>query len=535
MQEDITQDALDEPQQLEVSPSKSFTKSIKKTIKLKNIPKIPKKTEEDFEINQDEQSQNSSTTVEKPSKNLPQKKENQSQSQKKEPPLIRFFEKKGFIVSSEEEQKKVANLTFEEARLQSKEFEKKTIQELLELYKKHKIKKHVLNLRFVKKQALIQVLLREINGQDTAVYVEGIVEVLNEGYAFLRSPFNSYVATRYDIYISPQRVIKNNLRTGDSIIGQANIPQTGERFYSLKRFDFINDMTYADWKPKIYFDQLVPIHPFESLKMEHDKSELSTRLMDFFIPLGKGQRALIVAPPRAGKTVLLQNIANAISKNYPESTLLVLLIDERPEEVTEMQRNVQGEVFSSTFDSSPDRHVQVANMVIERARRMVENGKDVVVLLDSITRLARAHNVVTPHSGKILSGGVDVMALQRPKRVFGSARKIENGGSLTIVATALVETGSRMDEVIFEEFKGTGNMELVLDRKIAEKRIWPAIDLFKSGTRKEELLLSEFVLPRIWVLRRYMQDLEPSESIEFLISKLNEKESNEDFLNSMND
>ncbi|MEE0877500.1 MAG: transcription termination factor Rho, partial [Fibrobacteraceae bacterium] len=316
--------------------------------------------------------------------------------------------------------------------------------------------------------------------------------------------------------------------------GQVRKPRDNEKYFSLQRIDTINGEDPVRSKKRVAFEYLTPLHPYEQLNLEWRQDEHSTRIMNLFMPIGKGQRSIILAPPRTGKTVLLQNIANAISQNHPDVSLLVLLIDERPEEVTEMRRNVKGEVLASTFDEPPERHVQVADMVLEKAKRLVEYGKDVVILLDSITRFARANNVVIPHSGKILSGGVDAMALQRPKRFFGAARKIENGGSLTIIGTALIETGSRMDEVIFEEFKGTGNMEVVLDRRIAEKRIWPAIDLFKSGTRKEELLLDEETLRRVYILRRYLQDHTATEAIEFMREKMKDAKNNTEFLQIMN-
>ena len=388
--------------------------------------------------------------------------------------------------------------------------------------------------RSLRKQALIFAILQKEGGDNSNIFAEGVLEVLDEGYGFLRSLEHSYVAGPDDVYISESQIKRFDLKTGDTISGQVRPPRDNERYFALLRIETINGQKQEQWEIRVGYDNLVPLHPNQPFNLEHKSDEIATRIMHLFTPIGKGQRGLIVAPPRAGKTVLLQNIANAISQNHPEVTLIVLLIDERPEEVTDMKRNVKGEVLSSTFDEPPERHVQVANMVIERARRLVEKGEDVVILLDSITRLARAHNVIIPHSGKILSGGVDAMALQKPKRFFGSARKIEDGGSLTIIATALIETGSRMDEVIFEEFKGTGNMELILDRRIAEKRIWPAIDVFKSGTRKEELLLDEDTLRRVWILRRYLQDLSPVETMEFLSEKFRNSKTNADFLKSMN-
>ena len=395
----------------------------------------------------------------------------------------------------------------------------------------------ILDPRVLRKQALIFAILEKETGGSTGsanIYAEGVLEVLDDGYGFLRSPDHSYVAGPDDVYVSSTQIKRFCLSTGDTVTGMVRAPKETEKYFSLLRIQKVNGESPDKCKDRVYFDNLTPLHPDSAFNLEYDSGENSTRIMNMFTPIGKGQRGLIVSPPRAGKTVLLQNIANAIVKNHPEVRLMVLLIDERPEEVTDMRRNVPAEVFSSTFDEPPERHIQVANMVIEKARRLVEHGQDVVILLDSITRLARAHNVVIPHSGKILSGGVDAMALQRPKRFFGSARNIEDGGSLTIIASALVETGSRMDEVIFEEFKGTGNMELILDRRIAEKRIWPAIDVFKSGTRKEELLLSPDDLRRVWILRRYLQDLQPVEIMEFLSEKLHSSKTNKDFLDSMN-
>ena len=388
--------------------------------------------------------------------------------------------------------------------------------------------------RSLRKQALVFSILERETGGTAAIYAEGVLEVMDEGYGFLRSPDHSYVAGPDDVYVSSTQIKRFGLQTGDTISGMVRAPKDNERYFALLRIQKVNGEEPEMCKDRVSFDNLTPLHPDVSFNCEHDSKEISTRIMNLFTPIGRGQRGLIVAPPRAGKTILLQNIANAIVRNHQEVKLMVLLIDERPEEVTDMRRNVPAEVFSSTFDEPPERHIQVANMVIEKARRLVEHNQHVVILLDSITRLARAHNVVIPHSGKILSGGVDAMALQKPKRFFGSARNIEGGGSLTIIATALIETGSRMDEVIFEEFKGTGNMELILDRRIAEKRIWPAIDVFKSGTRKEELLMTPDDLRRVWILRRYLQDLSPVEIMEFLVDKLKGTKSNKEFLDSMN-
>ncbi len=390
------------------------------------------------------------------------------------------------------------------------------------------------DIRYMRKQALIYKILEITTGEEVPIYAEGVLEIMKEGYGFLRSADHNYIAGPDDIYISPQQVKRFDLRNGDNIAGQVRAPRDNEKYFALMRITTINEVTPAVSRRRMHFDNLTPLHPTEKLKLEWQHDEYSTRVMDLFTPIGKGQRGVILAPPRTGKTVLLTNIANAISQNHPEVKLMVLLVDERPEEVTDMSRSVKGEVLSSTFDEHPERHIKVADMLLEKAKRMVEQGHDVVVLLDSITRLARANNVVIPHSGKILSGGVDAMALQKPKRFFGAARNIEGGGSLTIIGTALVETGSKMDEVIFEEFKGTGNMELVLDRKLAEKRIYPAIDIFKSGTRKEELLLSSDEMRKMHVLRRYLQDLSSIEIMEFMKDKLKNSKNNAEFMNMMN-
>lgn len=390
------------------------------------------------------------------------------------------------------------------------------------------------DIRYMRKQALIYKILEITTGEEVPIYAEGVLEIMKEGYGFLRSADHNYIAGPDDIYISPQQVKRFDLRNGDNITGQVRAPRDNEKYFALMRITTINEVTPAVSRRRMHFDNLTPLHPTEKLKLEWQHDEYSTRVMDLFTPIGKGQRGVILAPPRTGKTVLLTNIANAISQNHPEVKLMVLLVDERPEEVTDMSRSVKGEVLSSTFDEHPERHIKVADMLLEKAKRMVEQGHDVVVLLDSITRLARANNVVIPHSGKILSGGVDAMALQKPKRFFGAARNIEGGGSLTIIGTALVETGSKMDEVIFEEFKGTGNMELVLDRKLAEKRIYPAIDIFKSGTRKEELLLSSDEMRKMHVLRRYLQDLSSMEIMEFMKDKLKNSKNNAEFMNMMN-
>jgi transcription termination factor Rho len=386
----------------------------------------------------------------------------------------------------------------------------------------------------MRKQELIFKILEAQTEKSGLIFAEGVLEILPEGYGFLRSPDYNYLPGPDDIYVSPSQIKRFDLRTGDTISGQVRPPKEGERYFALLRVEAVNFESPEVAKEKILFDNLTPLYPQEKLNLETKARAIETRTIDLVAPIGKGQRGLIVAPPRTGKTMMLQALAHAIAENHPEVYLIVLLIDERPEEVTDMQRSVRGEVVASTFDEVPARHVQVADMVIEKAKRLVEHKRDVVILLDSITRLARAHNAVVPHSGKILSGGVDANALQRPKRFFGAARNVEEGGSLTIVATALIETGSRMDEVIFEEFKGTGNMELVLDRKLADKRTFPAIDLNRSGTRKEELLLPEDVLSRMWILRKFLNELNPVEAMEFLLNKITETKTNRKFLESMN-
>ena len=382
----------------------------------------------------------------------------------------------------------------------------------------------------MRKQELIFRILQAQAEKEGMFFAEGVLEVLPEGFGFLRAPEHNYLAGPDDIYVSPSQIRKFNLHTGDTLSGMIRPPKEGEKFFAMLRVDAVNFDPPIMAKERSHFDNLVPLYPKSHLKMERDASELSTRVMDLMTPLGKGQRALIVAPPRTGKTVLMQNIANSITANHPEVFLIVLLIDERPEEVTDMERNVKGEVISSTFDEPATRHVQVAEMVIEKAKRLVEQKKDVVILLDSITRLARAYNTVVPPSGKVLSGGVDSNALQRPKRFFGAARNIEGGGSLTIIATALIETGSRMDDVIFEEFKGTGNSEIILDRKLSDKRIFPAMDIQKSGTRKEDLLIDPPKLAKIWVLRKILSSSGPVESMELLIDRLGKAKTNDEFL-----
>jgi transcription termination factor Rho len=367
------------------------------------------------------------------------------------------------------------------------------------------------------------------------LYGEGVLEILPDGFGFLRSPNYNFLPSAEDIYVSPAQIRKFDLRRGDTLVGAIRAPKDKEKYFALLKVDRINGKTYDETRDRLLFENLTPTYPSKRLVMETTKEKLSTRIIDLAAPIGKGQRALIVAPPKSGKTILMQNIANAIETNNPEVTLLVLLIDERPEEVTDMMRTVKGEVIASTFDEPPERHVQIAEMVIDKARRLVECGNDVVILLDNITRLARAYNTVQPHSGKILSGGVDANALHKPKRFFGAARNVEQGGSLTIIATALIDTGSRMDEVIFEEFKGTGNMELVLDRRLADRRIWPAIDVIKSGTRKEELLYHPAELEKIYLLRQGVADLTPVDAMNLLTGRLKKTSTNAEFLLSMKD
>jgi transcription termination factor Rho len=385
----------------------------------------------------------------------------------------------------------------------------------------------------LRKQDLIFKILQAQSEKEGHIFAEGVLEILPDGYGFLRSPDYNYLPGPDDIYVSPSQIRKFDLKTGDTVSGQVRPPHEGEKYFALVKIEAVNFESPDEARNKILFDNLTPLYPQERVKQETTRENMSGRVMDLLTPLGKGQRGLIVAPPRTGKTMLLQTIANSITTNHPEVVLIVLLIDERPEEVTDMQRSVKGEVISSTFDEPAARHVQVAEMVIEKAKRLVEHKRDVVILLDSITRLARAYNTIVPPSGKVLSGGVDSNALQRPKRFFGAARNIEEGGSLTIIATALVDTGSRMDEVIFEEFKGTGNMEVILDRKLVDKRVFPAIDIQRSGTRKEELLIPKEDLSRIWVLRKVLNPLSPVEAMELLIDKLGKTKQNADFLQNM--
>ncbi|MGA9864789.1 MAG: transcription termination factor Rho, partial [Terriglobales bacterium] len=385
----------------------------------------------------------------------------------------------------------------------------------------------------LRKQDLIFKILQAQSEKEGHIFAEGVLEILPDGYGFLRSPDYNYLPGPDDIYVSPSQIRKFDLKTGDTISGQVRPPHEGEKYFALVKIEAVNFESPDEARNKILFDNLTPLYPQERLKLETVRENISARVMDLLTPLGKGQRGLIVSPPRAGKTMLLQNVANSITTNHPEVVLMVLLIDERPEEVTDMQRSVKGEVISSTFDEPAARHVQVAEMVIEKAKRLVEHKRDVVILLDSITRLARAYNTIVPPSGKVLSGGVDSNALQRPKRFFGSARNIEEGGSLTIIATALIDTGSRMDDVIFEEFKGTGNSEIILDRKLVDKRTFPAIDIQRSGTRKEELLIPKEDLQRIWVLRKVLNPLSPVEAMELLIERLAKAGSNSEFLAKM--
>ncbi len=415
-------------------------------------------------------------------------------------------------------------------QLHISELQSLNIKELAKIAKKYKIAE----AGKLSKQDLIFAVLQAQAEKHGLIFSEGVLEVLPEGYGFLRSPDYSYLPGPDDIYISPSQIRKFDLRTGDIVSGQIRMPNEGERYLALVKVDAVNFEPPEEARHRIFYDNLTPLYPHERIGLETVKDNLSARVMDIFTPIGKGQRGLIVSPPRTGKTMLLQSIANSISANHPEIYLIVLLIDERPEEVTDMERSVKGEVISSTFDEPASRHVQVAEIVMEKAKRLVEHKKDVVILLDSITRLARAYNTVIPSSGKVLSGGVDANALEKPKRFFGAARKIEEGGSLTIMATALIDTGSRMDDVIFEEFKGTGNMEIILDRKLVDKRIFPAIDINRSGTRKEELLVESPDLNKIWILRKVLNPLSIDEAMDLLLDKLRKSENNSEFLNSLN-
>jgi transcription termination factor Rho len=408
----------------------------------------------------------------------------------------------------------------------------KTLAELKKLAEELGVEK----ITGLKKDELIEKIIEKKEEKEGLVKINGVLEILPEGFGFIRFLENNYAPSPQDIYVSPSQIKRFGLKTGDTIIGVARNPKEGEKYRALVRIDRVGSLPVEELKKRPSFDKLIPYHPTERLNLEYDPSDLSTRVVSLVAPIGKGQRGLIVAPPKAGKTVLIQRIAKAIIKNHPEIHLIILLIDERPEEVTEMRRIVGSgaEVVASTFDEPPERHIQISELVIEKAKRIVEEDRDVVILLDSMTRLARASNAVTPPSGRVLSGGIEATALQRPKKFFGAARNIENGGSLTILATALVETGSRMDDVIFEEFKGTGNMELYLDRRLMERRIFPAINISKSGTRKEELLLEDWQLQRLWVLRKFLSTMDEVEAMEFLLSKLSKFKTNDEFLKSMN-
>jgi len=410
------------------------------------------------------------------------------------------------------------------------ELKEKTISELNSIARSL----NVVGASGLRKQELIFKILEAQTEKSGLIFAEGVLEVLPDGFGFLRAPDYNYLPGPDDIYVSPSQIRRFDLRTGDTVSGQVRPPKEGERYFALLKVEAVNFENPELIKEKVLFDNLTPLFPNQRIRLETTPDEMNMRVMDLLTPIGKGQRGLIVAPPRTGKTILLQKIANSITKNHPEVILIVLLIDERPEEVTDFQRSVKAEVVSSTFDEPATRHVQVAEMVIEKAKRLVEHKRDVVILLDSITRLGRAYNTIVPPSGKVLSGGVDSNALQRPKRFFGAARNIEEGGSLTIMATALIDTGSRMDDVIFEEFKGTGNCELVLDRRLVDKRVFPAIDIFRSGTRKEELLLTQEELHRMWVLRKVLQTMGVVEAMELLLEKLKEAKSNEEFLRAMN-
>ena len=410
------------------------------------------------------------------------------------------------------------------------ELKQKSMQELMELATEYNVE----NPSNLRKQELIFSILQSCASQNGNIYGEGVLEILPDGFGFLRSPMYNYMPGPDDIYVSPSQIRRFGIRKGDVVSGQVRPPKEGERYFALLRVEEVGYNSPEDSKKLVLFDNLTPLYPEEKFTLETGSTNYSSRVLDLLTPIGKGQRGLIVAPPRTGKTMLLQTIANSIMSNHPDAYLIVLLIDERPEEVTDMERTVTGEVVSSTFDEPPNRHVQVAEMVMEKAKRLVERKKDVVILLDSITRLGRAYNAITPSSGRVLSGGLDANALQRPKRFFGAARNVEEGGSLTIIATALIDTGSRMDEVIFEEFKGTGNMEVYLDRFLADKRVFPAIDINRSGTRKEELLLAPDVLNRVWILRKILASMNPVDAMEFIIDKMKGTKNNQIFLDMMN-
>jgi transcription termination factor Rho len=461
-----------------------------------------------------------------------QRKEINKKSDDTTPEKIKITKKKRYSNKEDKDTVKVVNQDSVGVVVSLKELKKKSPEELQLQAESLGIE----NVSSLIKQELIFAILKKIVEQSGQIFGEGVLEILPDGFGFLRSPDANYLAGPDDIYVSPSQIRRFALKKGDTVEGQIRAPKTSEKYFALLKVNKVNYEDNEQAYHRVHFDNLTPLYPEEklSLEMEDEGKDFSTRTIEMVAPMGKGQRALIVAPPRTGKTVLLQNIAQSITTNNPEVYLMVLLIDERPEEVTDMQRSVKGEVVSSTFDEPAARHVQLAEMVIEKAKRLVEHKKDVVILLDSITRLARAYNTVVPSSGKVLTGGVDANALQRPKRFFGAARNIENGGSLTIIATALIETGSRMDEVIFEEFKGTGNSEIVLDRKIADKRIYPAINIKSSGTRKEELLVDRALLSKMWVLRRIINPMGTIDAMEFLLSKFKETKTNADFFNSMN-
>jgi transcription termination factor Rho len=440
--------------------------------------------------------------------------------------------KREYLPTEEElaEEEALADEYDDNERMYVRDLKAKTMQELTQIAEDMEVE----NAAGMRKQDLLFAILQAQTAKLGKIFAEGVLEILQDGFGFLRAPDQNYLAGPDDIYVSPSQVRRFNLRTGDSVEGQIRSPKEGERYFALLKVESINFEAPEKAKHKILFDNLTPLYPQEKFEMESDGGDLTTRIIDLIAPIGKGQRGLITSPPKAGKTMILKEIANAIAANNPEVFLIVLLIDERPEEVTDMRRTVKAEVISSTFDEPATRHVQVVDMVINKAKRLVEHGRDVVILLDSITRLARAHNTVVPHSGKILSGGVDSNALHKPKRFFGAARNVEEGGSLTIVGTALIDTGSRMDEVIFEEFKGTGNSELVLDRKLADRRTYPAIDINRSATRREELLLDENTLNRMYLLRKVLAPLSPVDSMEFLLGKIKATATNAEFLESMN-
>jgi len=529
----------------------------KKTTKKRGSTKKDKVEEKETKERQEEQEKNqeeAKTTEE--SKNEQESNEQEESATTSSPTNNKKTTKKVILKSSKKKEKKDEEKENGEEASSDKS-NNKTEEEHKELIKPAKSLSEIMNLAELKKkqvvelyqiaqslgisahsalrkQELIFAILQAQAAQNGPVYGEGVLEILPDGFGFLRSPDYNYLPGPDDIYVSPSQIRRFGLRTGDTVSGQIRPPKEGERYFALLKVESINYEPPENCINKVLFDNLTPLYPQEQLKMETEPDNYSGRIMDLLTPIGKGQRGLIVAPPRTGKTMLLQSIANSITRNHPEVILIVLLIDERPEEVTDMQRSVKAEVISSTFDEPAQRHVQVSEMVIEKAKRLVEHKRDVVILLDSLTRLARAYNTVVPPSGKILSGGVDSNALHRPKRFFGAARNVEEGGSLTIIATALVDTGSRMDEVIFEEFKGTGNMEIHLDRKLTDKRIFPSIDINKSGTRKEELLLPEEVLKRVWILRKLLSPLNPIDSMEFLLDKMEATSSNEEFLAAMN-